>query len=238
MRVHVASHAATLEGLEFGEWRAVVIDVIRASSTISQAIASGADGVFPVSTVEAAFAAKQASRAISPLLGGEREGLPPPGFDLGNSPEDYTWEAVGGRRIIFTTTNGTLAIAAITGTRETVIGSLLNLPAVVDHLAGQGDNVLLVAVGRAGAPVLDDTVAAGMYVERLVEAASKVELTTEAEQARDVYAPYRGRILHAFQTSDSGKALVGRGLGADLEYCARVGALDVVPRLRHGLIVG
>ncbi len=238
MRIHVASHTAALEGLELGAWRAVVIDVIRASSTISQAIASGADGVFPVSTLEAAFAAKQASKAMNPLLGGEREGLPPPGFDLGNSPEDYTREAVGGRRIIFTTTNGTLAIAAPRGARETVVGSLLNLPAVVDHLTNEGDDVLLVAVGRGGAPVLDDTVAAGMYVERLAETAPEAELTTEAEQARDVYFPYRGRILDAFQASDSGKALVGKGLGTDLEYCARVGALDVVPLLRHGVIVG
>ena len=238
MRVHAVSHIAALEGLRLAAWRAVVIDVVRASSTISQAIASGAEGVFPVPTVEAAFAAKQAAGAAAPLLGGEREGLPPPGFDLGNSPGDYTPGAVGGRRIIFTTTNGTRAIAATGGARETVIGALLNLPAVVDYLAGQGDDVLLVAVGRRGGPVLDDSVAAGMYVERLAEAVPDIELTAEAKEARGVSSPYRGRILEAFQASDSGKALSAIGLGADLERCATVGALDVVPRLRYGAIVG
>jgi 2-phosphosulfolactate phosphatase len=236
VRIHAVSHIAALEGVHLADWSAVVIDVLRASSTISQAIASGAEGVFPVPTVEAAFAAKQAGRTTAPLLGGEREGLPPSGFDLGNSPGDYTSEVVGGRRIIFTTTNGTRAIAATKSARGTVIGALLNLPAVVDYLLDQGDDILLVAVGRGGRPVLDDTVTAGMYVERLAEAVPAIELTAEAEEARSVYAPYRGRVLEAFRASDSGKALTAIGLGADLERCATVGVLDAVPRQRYGVI--
>ena len=231
MRIHVVPKASSLRLLDLSGLRVVVIDALRASSTIAQATASGCRRIIPVSTVKEALARRAAAGPGRPLLGGERRGLQLPGFDLGNSPREYTPEAVGGRDIILTTTNGTRALRACRQAREAVVGAFLNLTAVVTHLAAQKEDLLLVAVGRGNAPVLDDLVCAGMYVERLVELAPGCVLTDEAHQARLAYQGYRGRVHEALQESASGRALIKAGLGADLAYCARVGVLDVVPRL-------
>src|ERR1700728_2869450 len=121
--------------LETGRLRAsacAVIDVIRATSTIVTALARGAAGVQPVASVDVAFALKE--RNPKALLAGERGGRALPGFDLGNSPEDFTPEHVRGRPVILTTTNGTQALAACDGARAVITASLLNLDAAAARL--------------------------------------------------------------------------------------------------------
>ena len=112
MRVDAVSHAAGLTDLDPEHRRVVVIDAVRASSTIAHAVAAGAKRVIPVDTVEEAWELHRRLERERPLLGGERGGLKIDGFDLGNSPESYTPEAVGGRTVIMTTTNGTRAMRA------------------------------------------------------------------------------------------------------------------------------
>ena len=108
---------------------AVVIDVIRASTTITTALAEGAASVVPVATVDAARGRRQ-QLGGNTLLGGERGGVRIEGFDLGNSPREYTRQRVGGHDIVFTTTNGTAALAACDGAAVILIGSLVNRTAV------------------------------------------------------------------------------------------------------------
>ena len=239
MRVHAVPHAGAINELHLPDWRAVVIDVVRASSTIAQAIASGAASVIPVSTVDEALALRGESIGDDVLLAGERGGLPPPGFDLGNSPALFTSEAVAGKRVIFTTTNGTAAILGVAAARECIIGSFLNMLAVVEHLVGQGDDgddVVLVPVGRDGGPVLDDQACAGLFVDKLAHRVPGCQVTDGARQVRKAYRQYRGRILDALRDSASGQALVEIGLGNDLEHCARLGLLDVVPVYVNGAV--
>ncbi len=113
---------------------AVVIDVIRATSTIATALAQGAAGVRPVAAVEEAFALK--AQDPEAILAGERGGQMVEGFDLGNSPEDFMRKRINNRLLILTTTNGTQALAACTGARAVVTACLLNLDAVAARLAG------------------------------------------------------------------------------------------------------
>ena len=214
--------------------RVVVIDAVRASSTIAHAIAAGAKRVIPVAAVEEARALRKQLEGERPLLGGERGGLKIDGFDLGNSPESYTPQAVGGRTVIMTTTNGTRAMRAGERVGGVVVGAFVNLPAVVARLLDWGDDVLLAPVGREEALVLDDTVCAGMYADALLGAGA--DLSPAAEDLRRAYLPYAGRLLGALTESASGRALIAVGLGSDLRYCAQVGVLDSVPLLDDGAI--
>ena len=247
MLVDAVTHFAELRGRDLSTYRVVIMDVVRASTTIVHALAHGAAAVVPLADPAAAIALRDASPGRV-LAGGERGGLPVPGFDLGNSPQHYTAARVAGKRIAFSTTNGTAAMLACQGARETVIGALVNLDAVARHLlslsgpviaggdfflAG-GDNVLLVPVGRQGAPVLDDSLAAGILASRLF--AAGVRLTEGAQSLVNDAATWEGRELEALQTSPSGQALIAAGLGDDLPVCARVGTLDIVPVLRDGEI--
>ncbi len=237
MRLHAALTPADLKGLDLPSWRAVVIDVTRATSTISQAIASGATRVIPVATIAEAKRVKARLAPEVALLGGERDGLRIKGFDLGNSPRDYTAKAVKGKTIVFTTTNGTLALKASAKAKETLAGSFLNLGAIVRRLAkGRGD-IVLVCAGREGKPVLDDTVCAGAYAEALLEAIGDLAPTEEAAYALSLYERYRGRVSAALGESPSGKALEASGLGLDLADCAKVDALKAVPALVRGEVV-
>jgi 2-phosphosulfolactate phosphatase len=224
VRVHVAltpDEAATAP-------TGVVIDVIRATSTICQALASGYERVLCAAEVEDAFALRD---ELGGVLGGERMNVPVSGFDLGNSPREYLEPRVGG--LILTTTNGTRAIVSAAGRCERVlVASLLNLAAVVDAVRERGEDALVVCAGVQGALALDDAFVAGRIVEELgcertdaAEAAARLVTTWESADA-------------AFRASRSGRNLLENApeLAEDLEFCARESVLDVVPRLQgmHG----
>ncbi len=230
MKVHSLTQASDLSSMDLSSWTVVVIDVVRASSTIATALDRGCARVIPVHTVEEAIAATEGLPREATLVGGERKGLKVPGFDLGNSPREYTKRAVAGKTLVFTTTNGTWAMRAAQGGQEVIVGAIVNAGAVVRRLKARHEDVLLVPVGRQGAPVLDDVVCAGMYVDRLASAAG-AEVTGGARLAQMVYLAYRGRLLDALRESRSGRALNRVGLGDDLLYCARASVLRTVPRL-------
>ncbi len=225
MRIHVALTPDEAGRAPTG----VVIDVIRATSTICQALASGYERVLCAAEVEEAFALREELGAG--VLGGERKNVLIPGFDLGNSPREYL-EARNGA-LILTTTNGTRAIVSAAGRCERVlVASLLNLAAVVDAARGHGDDVLVVCAGVQGALALDDAFVAGRIVEEL-----GVERTDAAEAAARLVSTWGGPD-EAFRASRSGRNLLENApaLEEDLAFCARESVLDVVPRLNgmHG----
>ena len=111
---------------------AVVIDILRASSTMITALANGASAIHPCLEVDEARALKE--RLDDALVGGERGGKPIEGFDCSNSPVDYSSDRVKGRPVVFTTTNGTFALSRVSNCREVLIGAFLNLSALCDGL--------------------------------------------------------------------------------------------------------
>ncbi|HEX6989937.1 MAG TPA: 2-phosphosulfolactate phosphatase, partial [Bacillota bacterium] len=174
MEIDVALTAATARADQIRGRVVCVIDVLRASSTITAALAAGAAAVRPVATVEAALALRDQLRAegIDVVLAGERGGDPPPGFDLGNSPRDCTPERVGGRELILTTTNGTLAVdrAQRLGAQRIYVGAFVNLYPVVAALEDDPASragILLYAAGSDGLVSMEDTVCAGRIVREL-----------------------------------------------------------------------
>lgn len=203
-----------------------VVDVIRATSTIVTALANGAASVQPVTTVEDAFALK-AKDTLS-LLAGERGGKPVAGFDMGNSPEDFTAEKVKGRRIILTTTNGTQALAACHGAREVMVAGLLNLNAVATRMRGLGPPWMVVCAGCNGQFGLDDAVVAGALADAL---------ETEHPFAH-LYRSVKKELPQVLLNSMAGQELAKVGLDRDIPFCAQMDLFSVVPVLdKTGLLV-
>jgi 2-phosphosulfolactate phosphatase len=195
-----------------------VIDVIRATSTIATALAHGA-GVQPVADVAEAFALKE--RYPGALLAGERGGQALEGFDLGNSPEDFTAGRVQGKRIILTTTNGTQALAACQGARAVVTLCLLNLDAVAARLREMGPPWIVLCAGCNGKFGVDDAVVAGALAEALGQDDPLVSL----------YRSVRGDLTGALLGSAAGRELRRVGLEKDIPFCAQLNLFSIVPTL-------
>jgi 2-phosphosulfolactate phosphatase len=196
-----------------------VIDVIRATSTIVTALAHGASGVQPVASVSDAFVLK--AQDTSALLAGERGGQALPGFDLGNSPEDFTTERVQGRRIILTTTNGTQALAACHGARAVMTASFLNLAAVAGRLLEIGPPWIIVCAGCNGEFGVDDAAVAGALAEALNQDHAFVSL----------YRSVRGELTEMLRGSSAGLELRKVALEKDLPFCAKLNQFAIVPTL-------
>jgi len=198
---------------------AVVIDVVRATTTVVAALAAGCDGVRPVAGVEQAraLAAEQGA-----LLAGERGGLPPEGFDLGNSPGEFTPERCGGRQVILTTTNGTSAVRRCAGARGLWAAAFVNAEATARALvASDAEQVLLVCAGSGGRVAADDVAAAGCIAGSL----ALLGAATPGDGARIAAALFDGwkhDLRGLLRRSLSGQKLAGVGLGDDLVDCARV----------------
>lgn len=230
MRVDVALTAA-LAPADVSGLHVVVIDVLRASSTIVTALAAGADGVAPEADLDAAAARARAGGA---LLGGEREGLPPPGFDLGNSPADYDAAACAGRPVVLCTTNGTRAVQAVRGAARVMAGALLNAEATAAALACSGArDVLLVCAGSRGRVSAEDTAAAGCIAGSLALQAA-AEFSDAGRVAIAHFDAWRHDLPGLLRRSEAGRRLAAIGLGADVGDCARVDTLPRVVELDGG----
>lgn len=202
----------------------VVIDVIRATSTMCQALDSGYERVFCTAEVDDARALRE--RLGEGVLGGERNAVRIPGFDLGNSPREYLEPAA--RTLILSTTNGTRAVVAAAARCERVlVASLLNLGSVVEQVRETGEDAVVVCAGVQGALALDDAYVAGRIVELL-----GWPRTDAAEAAARLAGTWRGA-EEAFRASKSGRNLLENApeLEGDIPFCARESVLEVVPQL-------
>jgi 2-phosphosulfolactate phosphatase len=215
----------------------VVIDVLRATSVMAYAMAQGAKEIVPVKTVEEAFQLAKTFARNTTLLGGERESNRIEGFDLGNSPKEYTSEKVAGKRLILTTTNGTRAFHSVSSAAEILVGSFLNVTATAQRcLEGERD-LLLFPSGDEGNFSLEDTVCGGMVIDRIVKNVKKpVTLTDTSHSAHILFQRFEANLVEAFYLSSHGKELVDRGHGEDLPYCAQVDVTNLVPVYKDGVI--
>lgn len=214
----------------------VVIDVLRAATTIATAIHNGAKAVVPASSIEEAVRiANQIGRENS-LLCGERQGVRIQGFDLGNSPAEFSRDAVEGRTLVMTTSNGTSAMTSLVGNRAIYVGALVNMRAAAEMLARDGISPLIVCAGRNGRVAVEDALCAGLIVESwLALGDPKSEDYALGDGARAALAlarqhsPVDARFL---ADTEAGRALKEIGQAGDLELCARLGIYSDVPVLR------
>ncbi|MDG3005068.1 2-phosphosulfolactate phosphatase [Paludisphaera mucosa] len=165
---------------------AVVIDVLRASTTIVHALAHGCTAVIPCGEIDEARRVAAGLPRGSALLGGERHGVPIEGFDLGNSPGEYTAEACRGRTLVMTTTNGTRALLASLEAETVLVGSFVNFAATVQRLIHEERPVHLVCAGTEGAVSYEDALLAGAFAGRFVDLEHELG-NDEAEIARGLW---------------------------------------------------
>src|SRR6266542_367410 len=212
MRIHVAFTPAETAPAPLG----VVVDVLRATSTIAQALASGYRRVLCCAEIDEALALR--AEIPDSLVGGERKAVQVEGFDIGASPREFLEPRA--ETLILSTTNGTRAILE-TAQRceEVVLGSLLNLSAVA--AAARGDDVVVVCAGFQGAFALDDAYCAGRIVQLL--GAER----TDAAIAAEVIVGRYPRAIDGINARTYGPP----GLEDDIAWCAQESVLDIVPRL-------
>jgi 2-phosphosulfolactate phosphatase len=203
----------------------IVIDVLRATTSIVTMLANGARAVIIEQSPAAALAL---GRGGGHLVAGERDGLPPAGFDFGNSPSAFTHDAVGGQSLVLCTTNGTVAIRRAADRPQVAIAALANLRAVATWALRQETDVVVLCAGQRGGQAvgLDDVYVAGRLVRLAEEAGAQLcDGARIAAACADAYPT----ALAAFQASDHGRRLIALGLTADLEWCARADWTDIVP---------
>lgn len=228
VRVHLLP--ALFQPNEVAGGIAVIVDILRASTTITHALANGADRVVPCGAVEDTFKLRQTTNGAA-LLGGERGGIKIDGFDFGNSPDDYSKAAVDGKTIGFTTTNGTKALLASQQASEIVIGCFANLSAVVNHVSQSTDDLHIVCAGTDGAITGEDVLFAGAMVAALLPSqpsccdSAMIALNHWNSQAKS------GRpadVEAAMLKSQGGRNLVGLGYAKDIGTAAEIDSVPVV----------
>ncbi len=209
-----------------------VIDVLRASTTIAVALANGARAVLPMeSPDDAVTRSKQLERGAY-RLAGERRMLKMEGFDLGNSPAEHTREAVEGKTVLLTTTNGTKALLSVQGARDVVVASYVNLSAVGAMLRSAlrgGADITLVCAGQDRQFALEDAACAGRYVANVSKRLANVETNDAALAASLIDKKYGDNLMRLFKTAAHGQALAAAGFEADLAVCAAVDSTPVIP---------
>lgn len=220
---------------------AVVIDVLRATSTMITALVNGCRAIIPVIKPEDGLELLQerlnaGEREAEYLLCGERGGLIIPGYDFGNSPLEYTPQKIKSKTLIFCTTNGTLAINKSLSAKRLMLGALINGRAVAAELRRYAEPAVIVCAGTEGSFTLEDTLAAGLIIAELQAAKQELELTDRAIAALALYRHYEEDLAQIVYSSKHAKRLASLGFSADLAYCARKNLFDQVPFLREGKI--
>lgn len=218
----------------------VVIDVLRSSTTIVTAFANGCKDIIPTDTVEAAtsLALKIGREAI--LLGGERDGKKIEGFDLGNSPAEYSYDKVNGKTIIFSSTNGSKAIKEASSRHSAlgIIGALLNAGYVASLILQTNYDVVLMCSGRLNIFALEDVVCGGLIISNLLDTLKEApEMNDAAMAAHILYLQYSSDLLGLLKSCNSGQLLTKMGFENDLIPCSAVDSFKEVPRLVEGRIV-
>ncbi|MFP4227375.1 MAG: 2-phosphosulfolactate phosphatase [Salinivenus sp.] len=207
----------------------VVIDVLRACSTIVTALSRGARAVLPVPDM--AEAGKIAANLDPEVyrLGGERNGAKIEGYHLGNSPHEYTRDEVEDRDVILNTTNGTRALAHAKEAEHLVAACFLNAGRVVDFVQNTTDAVTIICAGRQNRLALEDTLCAGLILDRLWTGDRPDQVTDSAHTAFTLYDTDRDHLADALRGANHAEELAEQGQDDDLEYCFRLDKCPILP---------
>ena len=209
---------------------AVVIDVLRATTTIATALNAGAEAVQAFSDMDKLMRASEDWSADKRLRAGERGGAKVEGCDLGNSPLDCTPEQVRGKRLFISTTNGTRALQRVEKSPVVITAAQVNCQAAVQYLIElQPETVWLVGSGWQGSYSLEDTACAGAIAKALSNQDQGAIANDEGMAAIALYSQWQENLLEMFRYSSHGQRLLRLDGDEDLEYCAKTDILDVLP---------
>ena len=229
MKLDVLFSPIQADELFFTGKTTVVVDILRASTTIVTALTNGAKEVVPVGTVEFAVKISGGMFGGQTLLGGERNTKKIDGFALGNSPSEYTSKIVGGKTIVFYSTNGSRAIVKAKYSANLFICAFNNIKALATHLKKLNEDVLILCSGNNNFFSLEDSICAGMLTNELINREQKVDLTDSSKGALALYKSLGKNILKMLSESEHGKLLSNNGHKNDLKDCAELNNTNVIP---------
>jgi len=210
----------------------VIIDVLRASTSMITALANGCRRIVPVSEIDQA---KKLAQDLSPelvLLCGERNEMIISGFDLSNSPLEYTADKVKDRTIIFTSSNGSKLFDYVQSAHKTIVAGFVNVTAVAKFIVESELDVAILCAGKNGQFGLEDAVCGGMIVDRIVESKKEpLALTDGAIAAQTIYQFYAQNIFEMLYQASHGKRLIEIGQEQDLVECSKIDSMETIPIL-------
>jgi 2-phosphosulfolactate phosphatase len=222
--------------------RVVLVDVLRACTSLTEALNAGAELIVPTDSIEGAKHLLSLLDRKSTLLAGEKDGQRVPGFDLGNSPREFRDPAVAGKTIVFTSDSGAPLMTRMYDEVEKPLVSLVNVSAVADYLLAPGDEEFSVlCAGHDRRFSLEDAVCAGMLCHSLQKRAARSagpwELNDAAHATIQLYEKHRGNLADAVSSASKGAFLRGIGLADDIGDACRVDSITLVAVVREGRVV-
>jgi len=236
MKINVLFSPLNADELYFTNKTTVVIDVLRATSVITQAMKNKAKEIIPVATVEFAVKVSGGMFGGQTLLGGERNTKKIEGFALGNSPFEYVKKIVEGKSIVFYTTNGTKAIVRAKFSENLIICSFLNISAVAKYLVKLGNSVEILCSGRNNLFSLEDSVCAGRLVKEISALKNDLVLNDSTQAAMSLDDKFGSDLVSMMKSCEHGKILLDNGFEKDIEFCAKINSTDIIPVFKNGTI--
>lgn len=236
MKINVLLSPSLVDELYFTGKTTVVIDVLRATSTIVEALNNGAKEVIPVNTFEFALKASGSIFGGQTILGGEKNTKKIESFNLGNSPLEYTKDVVSGKSIILFTTNGSKAIVKAKFSEHLIICAFTNLACVAKYLVENGKDIEVLCSGRAGGFSIEDTICAGRLITEIESLGVETKLSDSA-RAGKFLSKFLGKSINKMLLdSEHGKLLVENEFLSDIDYCSNLSTMNLLPVYSNGSV--
>lgn len=229
MRINVLFSPVNADELYFTNKTVVVIDVLRASSTIITALMNGAKEIVPVATVEFAVKVSGGMFGGKTLIGGERNTKKIDGFAIGNSPFEYSREVVENKYIVYYSTNGSKAIVKAKFAEELIVCSFNNLSAVSKHLLNLNKDVEILCAGNDNLFSLEDSVCAGKLIKKIKKKNKNLEVSDSASAALALFERFGEDIFSLLKNSEHGQKLLENGFEKDVKYCSESNISTCIP---------
>lgn len=215
---------------------AVVIDMFRATSVIVTALNNGCEEVIPFLTIEETLESSEELNREEYMLGGERRAVKIDGFDLSNSPLEYTKEVVEDKKVLITTTNGTRTLTKSNSAKRIIIAAMINAKAVADKLLEINEDVVIINAGTNGNFSMDDYICSGYIINEMLKVDNQIELTDISKTANMIYEN-NSDIISYVKEATHYSVMKSLELDNDIEYCMKKSIVNNVPEYKDGKIV-
>jgi 2-phosphosulfolactate phosphatase len=231
MKINILFSPISVDELYFTGKTSVVIDALRATTTIITALENGAKEIIPVGTVEFAVKVSGGMFGWQTLLGGERNTKKIEGFALGNSPLEYSADVVAGKSVVLYTTNGTKAITKAKFSSELFICAFLNVSSLAKHLVQLNQDLEIICAGRFNNFSMEDSICAGKLISEIEKLNDKLTLSDSARASQSLSKSLGKNILKMLRETEHGKILTENGFEEDLKFCSKLNSSAAIPYL-------
>lgn len=210
----------------------VVIDMFRATSVIITALANGCKEVIPFLTIEETLMKAKELKREEYILGGERKAVKIDGFDLSNSPLEYTKDRIENKRVLMTTTNGTRTLTEAISAKRILIGAMINGRAVAKKLMKLNEDVIIINSGTNGNFSMDDFICSGYIINEMLSGDNGLEFTDIAKTANIIYEENK-EIINYVKKANHYSVMKSLKLDDDINYCIKKSIIDIVPEYKE-----